>query len=61
MFRGGAGHFIAILNQSADDLTMGDPLKGKMVIKKAALADYFQFTRFFLEVRSAGAPPREGL
>lgn len=31
---GGAGHFIAILDQSAQELTIADPLKGKIVIQK---------------------------
>jgi hypothetical protein len=51
LLRGGAGHFIALMSETSDEITIGDPLKGKLVIRKAHLADYYHFTGFFLEVR----------
>jgi len=47
---GGAGHFIAILSQTDTDLTIGDPMKGKLVVKKTELKDYYRFTGFFLAI-----------
>jgi hypothetical protein len=51
ILRGGAGHFIAILSQTADEVTIGDPMKGKLVVKKADLKNYYRFTGFFLVVQ----------
>jgi ABC-type bacteriocin/lantibiotic exporter with double-glycine peptidase domain len=51
VLRGGAGHFIAIMSQTADEVTIGDPMKGKLVVKKADLTDYYHFTGFFLVVQ----------
>ncbi len=48
---GGAGHFIAIVGETADELTIGDPMKGKLVVKKANLQSYYHFTGFFLAVQ----------
>jgi len=48
---GGAGHFIAILSQSANEVTIGDPMKGKLVVKRAELQDHYRFTGFFLVVQ----------
>ncbi len=48
---GGAGHFIAIMGETADEITIGDPMKGKLVVKKANLQSYYHFTGFFLAVR----------
>jgi MFS family permease len=50
VLRGGAGHFIAIMSQSADEVTIGDPMKGKLVVKRSELKDYYHFTGFFLVV-----------
>jgi hypothetical protein len=47
---GGAGHFIAILNQTPEAVTIGDPMKGKLVINRADLKNYYRFTGFFLVV-----------
>jgi hypothetical protein len=49
---GGAEHFVAILDQSGEELTLADPLKGKIVIQKKLAADYYRFTGFFLEVHT---------
>jgi hypothetical protein len=51
VLRGGAGHFIAIMSQTADEVTIGDPMKGKLVVKKADLKIYYKFTGFFLVVQ----------
>jgi len=51
LLRGGAGHFIALMSETADEITIGDPLKGKVVIRKALLPEYYHFTGFFLVVR----------
>jgi len=56
VLRGGAGHFVAILEQSAGSVTLADPLKGKMVIEKSALGRYYRFTGFFLEIHPIAAP-----
>ena len=48
---GGAGHFVAILSDNADAVTVGDPLKGKLVIPRKELNDSYHFTGFFLVVR----------
>jgi hypothetical protein len=48
---GGAGHFIAIMSQTADEVTIGDPMKGKLVVKRADLKNYYHFTGFFLVVQ----------
>ena len=47
---GGAGHFIAIMSETPEDVTIGDPMKGKLVVKKADLKNYYHFTGFFLVI-----------
>lgn len=47
---GGAGHFIAVMGESAEDVTIGDPMKGKVVIKREDLKNYYRFTGFFLVI-----------
>jgi len=47
---GGAGHFIAILQETPDEVIIGNPMKGKLVIKKTELKNYYRFTGFFLVV-----------
>ena len=47
---GGAGHFIAIMSETSDAVTIGDPMKGKLVVKRAELKDYYHFTGFFLVI-----------
>ncbi len=49
----GVGHFIAVLNETADDVIIGDPMKGKLVIKKTELKNYYRLTGFFLVVRAS--------
>lgn len=51
LLRGGAGHFIAILSQGPDDVTIGDPMKGKLMIRRADIKNYYHFTGFFLVVQ----------
>jgi len=48
---GGAGHFIAILSQNAQDVAIGDPMKGKLTLKKSQLRSYYNFTGFFLVIQ----------
>jgi predicted double-glycine peptidase len=50
VLRGGAGHFIAIMSQTADEVTIGDPMKGKLVVKRGDLKNYYHFTGFFLVI-----------
>jgi hypothetical protein len=45
---GHAGHFIAILNDDGAQVTIADPLKGKLVLSKTELSHYYHFTGFFL-------------
>jgi len=52
---GGAGHFIAIMNATADSITIGDPMKGKLVVKKADLTNVYHFTGFFLVIETRSA------
>jgi len=51
VLRGGAGHFIAIMSQTAGEVTIGDPMKGKLVLKRPELKDNYHFTGFFLVVQ----------
>jgi Peptidase C39 family len=48
---GGAGHFIAIMSSTSGEVTIGDPMKGKLVVKLADLKNYYRFTGFFLVIR----------
>lgn len=48
---GGTGHFIAILSESANEVTIADPLKGKRVVPRKDLMNTYHFTGFFLLVR----------
>jgi len=50
VLRGGAGHFVAVMNSNADEITIGDPLKGKLVIPRRNLDNFYHFTGFFLAV-----------
>ena len=54
--RGGAGHFIAVLDQTASHVTVFDPLKGLVVFEKGELRGKYHFTGFFLEIRGAPIP-----
>ena len=48
---GGAGHFIAIMDETSDEVTIGDPMKGKLLVKRAALRNIYRFTGFFLVIQ----------
>jgi hypothetical protein len=45
---GGAGHFVAILENRSQQIVLMDPLKGKLVIDPAELHRRYHFTGFFL-------------
>jgi hypothetical protein len=47
---GGAGHFIAVLENRPDQMVIVDPLKGKQVISPEEVTRRFHFTGFFLTV-----------
>jgi hypothetical protein len=47
---GGAGHFIAVMSETSEEVTIGDPMKGKLVVKRADLRSYYRFTGFFLVI-----------
>jgi len=47
---GGAGHFIAIMEATSDSITIGDPMKGKLVIRRTDLSTAYHFTGFFLAI-----------
>jgi predicted double-glycine peptidase len=49
---GGAGHFIAIINTTPDTVTIGDPMKGKLVVKRDDLSSVYHFTGFFLAINA---------
>lgn len=51
ILRGGAGHFIAIMSQTSDEVTIGDPMKGKLVVKRVDLRNLYHFTGFFLLIQ----------
>lgn len=50
---GPTGHFVAVLGQSPEHVTIADPMKGTLQIKKADLGHYYKFTGHFLMVRPA--------
>ena len=39
------------MSQTADEVTIGDPMKGKLVVKREDLKNYYRFTGFFLVVQ----------
>lgn len=45
---GHAGHFVAVLDSNEAETTIADPLKGKIVLSRADLANRYDFTGFFL-------------
>lgn len=49
---GGVGHFIAILENNGRQITIADPLDGKHVLETLTVRDRFNFTGFFMTVRS---------
>ncbi len=48
---GGAGHFIAIQDQTEQTFITGDPLSGYREIPKDKITTAFKFTGFFMEVQ----------
>jgi predicted double-glycine peptidase len=50
ILQGGEGHFVAVLSDDSETVTLVDPLSGKMMIKKSELAKRYRFTGFFLVV-----------
>jgi hypothetical protein len=51
ILRGGSGHFIAVLSQTASHVMIADPLKGVVVATNADLRKRYRFTGFFLTVQ----------
>jgi hypothetical protein len=51
VLRGGQGHFIALLNEDAGQLTVVDPLKGKFIATRQELTARYHFSGLFLVVR----------
>ena len=54
---GGAGHFIAVLASTAEDVTLVDPLSGKHTIRRSDLKQRYRFTGFFMVVRPGPGRP----
>lgn len=52
---GRAGHFIAILEGSGDDLTFVDPIDGKHTMARWELRERYRFTGFFMAIRPGRA------
>jgi predicted double-glycine peptidase len=50
LLRGGVGHFVAIMDANADTVTIGDPLRGRVVIPRSELRQFYNFTGFFLVI-----------
>ncbi|HYG98717.1 MAG TPA: cysteine peptidase family C39 domain-containing protein [Terriglobales bacterium] len=48
--RGGAGHFIAVLNVSGSDVRIVDPMSGPVTMPMNKLRDAYRFTGFFMKV-----------
>lgn len=48
---GGAGHFLAVLSEKDGQVTLADPLRGKVVVALPELRSTYRFTGFFLTVR----------
>jgi Peptidase C39 family len=51
VLEGGAGHFIAVLSATGDEVIIADPLVGKLNIRTPDLPKRYHFTGFFLLVR----------
>lgn len=52
ILRGGAGHFIAILDSDNAHVTMVDPLIGRISFSRAELSKHYHFTDFFLVIKA---------
>ncbi|MFI5173907.1 MAG: cysteine peptidase family C39 domain-containing protein [Terriglobia bacterium] len=44
----GAGHFVAVLSETATDYVLGDPLKGTVLLPKHVVSKHYRFTGFFM-------------
>ena len=53
---GGAGHYVAVLAETADAYIIGEPMHGKLTIPKSRLAKAYDFTGFFMVVGDRAAP-----
>lgn len=53
ILRGPAGHFIALIDQTPETLTLADPLRGRLVIPKSQLTARYRFSGLFLAIRPA--------
>jgi len=47
----GWGHFIVVLDETECCFIIGDPLVGKRILEKHKLAQYYNFTGFFMQVK----------
>ena len=45
---GHAGHFVAVLSNDGTQVTIADPLKGKLVLSKKELSQSYHFTGFYM-------------
>ena len=39
-----------MMSETSDEVTIGDPMKGKLVVKRSELKNYYHFTGFFLVI-----------
>jgi len=39
------------MSQTSDEVTIGDPMKGKLVVKRVDLRNLYHFTGFFLLIQ----------
>lgn len=51
VLKGGTGHFVAVLGSTNDSVVIGDPLIGRLDIKRSELQRRYRFTGFFLVFR----------
>ena len=49
---GGTGHFVAVLSSTPESVMIGDPLIGRLDIKRSDLHNRYRFTGFFLVVHA---------
>jgi hypothetical protein len=54
---GGAGHFIALTGATSTDITVADPMKGELIIRKVDLENRYHFTGFFLVIQPGARKP----
>lgn len=46
----GVGHFVALISRDGDNLTVGEPLEGRLLLSAEEFASRYQFDRFAMEV-----------